>query len=288
MNLIQKIASKLGAYTVRKNGEEFTYACPRCHHVKLEINPGKKLFHCFRCNYKGTLGQILKDLNIAPGIVLVVHSIEKPAVIETQEFKIPGYECGGLNAETIKFCQGRGLSLRTFLESRWGISHDRQLKNRLIIPIIEDKVIVSYVARATNGSQPKELSGPNRSWHLYNIDEVKRDEPVVLVEGIFDCEAVRRAGFIACAIMGSSISDTQVGKLLAKAPSKIILMLDGDRAGLEGTVKAYKKLLKRTHTPVAPLLLRDWDERIDKDPDEIPTELLKELICAAVEAYQPR
>ena len=106
---------------------------------------------------------------------------------------------------------------------------------------------------------------------------MERDEPVVLVEGIFDCEAVRRAGFASCAIMGSSLSDTQVGKLLSKSPSKIILMLDGDKAGREGTVKAYKKLLLRTHTPITCIPLEDG-----VDPDDIPTDALKSLVGTAV------
>src|SRR3990167_3348276 len=271
MNLMQKIAQKLGKFTQRKAGEEFLFACPKCHHSKLEINPCKKLFHCFRCGYKGLLDQILRDLNVQPFYTFAVQSINKPVVVEQQECKIPGYTKFGMGNHVpyaiLGLLMERGVE-RTYAEqARWGVSTDHQFKGRLIIPIIEDKITVSYIARSVDKSEPKELSGPNRSWFLYNIDEVKADEPVVIVEGIFDAEAVKRAGFNAVAIMGSNISDTQVGKLLAKKPSPIFLMLDGDRAGAAGAQKMWRKLVKRAHTTVVLISLPD-----EKDPDEIPAE----------------
>lgn len=274
MNLMQTIARKLGAFTQRKAGAEYLFGCPKCHHPKLEVNPGKKLFHCFRCGYKGNMGQLLKDLSIHPES-LISKDLLRP-IIQTQlndqvEYKIPKYK-PVITMEAERYLQTRKVSD----EFRGGYSEDPSLRGRLIIPIIENGMPVCFIARAIDKSQPKELSGPNRSWFLYGIDTVKKDEPVVLVEGIFDAEAVSRAGFNAVAIMGSNISDTQIGKLLAKNPYPILLMFDGDRAGAEGTVKAYRKLLKRTHTPIKDVSLTD-----DIDPDEIPTEQLGELLRGA-------
>lgn len=278
MNLIQKIARKLGAFTTRKQGEEFQFACPRCHHTKLEINPRRKLFHCFRCGYKGTLGQILKDLNIAPYQTIPVDNIEKPVQIDSQPYNIPGFKPGAI-AYYPKFFMDRGIPLDSVVGKGWGISDDPSLiKGRLIIPIVEDNVIVSYVARkvSAHDTGPKEISGPNKSWFLYNLDEIKEGDDVFIVEGVFDCERLRRAGYKTVAVLGSNLSDIQAGKLLAKRPGVIYILFDGDQAGIAGALKAYDKFVGRGHVPLAIINMPEG-----KDPDELSNEELTRLLGKA-------
>lgn len=282
--MIQSIVRKLGAYSTRKQGEEFVFACPKCHRSKLEVNPRRKLFHCFRCDYKGTLKQILADLNIEAFSAIPVNSVEKPVEIEAQEFKIPEFYSyradgtQGMEAGLHHFLAARGIesSSDLLVQSKWGYSTNRKLYKRLIIPIIEDKKIVSYVARAYDEREPKEISGPNKSWFLYNLDEIKEGDDVFIVEGIFDAEALRRWGMKAVAILGSNVSDVQIGKLLAKRPKSITIIFDGDMAGKDATFKAAKKLTARPGPKIYCVHLPD-----DTDPDEMDETALKMLVKEA-------
>ena len=277
-NLIQKLASKLGAYTTRKRGEEVIFACPRCHREKLEVNQHRELFNCFRRGYSGTLKKILDDLNIEPWKVIEVASIKSPILVELQPITIPKFRPLLLNisygfASIYTFLKSKGISDYLAHSWGWGISDDLNLRGRLIIPILEDRLIMSYVARSVDGREPKEISGPNKSHFLYNLDGINEGDNVVLVEGIFDCEALRRLELKAAAVLGSNISDIQVGKVLAKRPKSITLVYDGDTAGREGTLKAFEKFHKRNAELIYCVWLPD-----DKDPDEMLSEDLRRMI----------
>ena len=72
--------------------------------------------------------------------------------------------------------------------------------------------------------------------------------------------------------MGSSISDIQIGKLMALRPSKVILMLDGDEAGRKATETIARKLDQRMN-PMA--IQKVWLPE-GKDPDDLTLEEYEE------------
>lgn len=277
MNLLRALTLKLGKPVVRKQGEELIFTCPRCHRDKLWTNIRKGVFHCVRCGnaglIKSLLGLPVSESDLAGrGLAYLTDPdawfLPKTAVPIASP--IPDFVIGGTGNDIIPFCQNKGISLRTYLEKGWGISGSPKLRGRLIIPIVEEGKTVSYVARSVDGRKPKEISGPNKGQYLYGIDDFPPGTDVVIVEGIFDCEAVKRAYFHSVALLGSSISDIQLGKLLSTHPTAIILMLDGDDAGRQGTRKIYKKLIARTHVPIRMVVLPEG-----KDPDDLTLEELR-------------
>lgn len=320
MNLIQRLTARLGSFTTRKRGEEYIFTCPKCRRDKLEVNPKRKLFHCFRCGYHGGLRKILRDLHIEhdvnyqddggvellfndPAAAKAVKEMLDDAINRIndaadkaahpmygganasagQEFdsiEIPGYKPlpedfrAGWPAPVFLFLQSKNLLVTDALRMKMGMSTEKRFNGRIIIPIIEDGRFVCYVARSLDGHNPvKELSGPDKGDYVYGLDEIGKDEDVFIVEGIFDAEALRRWHIKAVAILGSNITDVQVGKILAKHPASITLMFDGDVAGREATFKAATKLSARPGPNIYCVNLPD-----DTDPDEMKEAELKELI----------
>ena len=96
---------------------------------------------------------------------------------------------------------------------------------------------------------------------------------VVLTEGIWDCEKVMQAGYPAVASFGCHLSDIQLGKLLSKYPVCTYIMYDGDQAGLDGAIAAYRKIIKRCSTPVQIIRIPD-----EKDPCDLKEAGIRWLI----------
>jgi len=109
---------------------------------------------------------------------------------------------------------------------------------------------------------------------LYNYSVVKksRAEECYLVEGFFDVISLTKLGVENCvAMLGTNLSEEQI-KLLIDLKKRIIIFLDGDKAGQEATINVAVKLL-----------LREVDCEIIQnnyggDPDEICRQQEKESI----------
>jgi DNA primase len=132
----------------------------------------------------------------------------------------------------------------------WGYTEQAlSLRNRVIIPIEEGGEIVCWVARTLDGADLKELSPPvsvsNRSHYVYGLDSIEEGTKIAIVEGIFDCLKLKSYGYNAVSSMGAHISHEQVGKILAKNPSEIYIMFDGDEAGKDGAKDAFNKFFER-------------------------------------------
>jgi DNA primase len=108
------------------------------------------------------------------------------------------------------------------------------MQGRCVVPIHNSKGdLVAYAGRSIDGTEPryKFPAGFHKSLELFNLHRVKDDLSVVLVEGFFDCMKVTQAGFPCVALMGSTMSNAQEN-LLAQHFGHVIVMLDGDEAGI--------------------------------------------------------
>lgn len=114
----------------------------------------------------------------------------------------------------------------------------------------------------------------HKSSLLYNYSTVKksREEEVYLVEGFFDVISLTELGIENCvAILGTNLSEDQI-KLLANLQKKIILFLDGDKAGKEAAISSLIKLLLRE------IDCETIKGNYEEDPDEICRQHNKEYI----------
>jgi len=134
--------------------------------------------------------------------------------------------------------------------------------------------IVSFSARDLSGqAQAKYINSAETSLFaknsiLYNfsdaIDAIKKEKTVFINEGFMDVIAMYRAGKRnSVAIMGTALTKNHA-KLLNRY--KVVLMLDGDKAGISATIKSIKILLE---SGIETFVINN---ETGKDPDEILAE----------------
>lgn len=267
----KELVRKFGEYKIRGNNE-VGFDCPKCgpgrKKFHLGVNTKKKVFHCFKCHFSGGYG--------GPE-----QKAEKPAFIEravTARLK-RFTRVSDSDKRIVRYLKQRGVGLKRARKLFWGKCPDGKLLGRLVIPIKEDGEIVYYVARSVEKVGPKEISPPkDKGWLprnevVYGLDDVKKGEDVIIVEGLFDAEHLKKLGRTAVALLGSSLSDVQLGKILAKRPRQLYLMFDGDEGGIKGQESAYIKCTRRFRGNTLRVVLPEGT-----DPDELTNEQLNELI----------
>ena len=277
MTVYRTLLQKLGQYKTRKQGQEFIFSCPKCKRLKFEVNFKKRLFNCFRCGWSGGIYQLYGYFKLSSSKFQPILTKSNP--IETKEITIPKYmDTSHFSWKERKYLFDRGLDFQRTYDLKWGLSSDPKYRNRVMIPIIEDGKIVCYTARAVlPAMNPKELfpkaEVANKSHFLYNYDGISARDEVIVVEGIFDCEHLVKLGHKSVAILGSKISETQIGKLLGKKPLSVTLMFDGDSAGIKGQIEAYASISKRYSGHVYMCKLP-----FERDPDELTKDEIETLL----------
>ena len=149
-------------------------------------------------------------------------------------------------------------------------------RERIIFPIVnEHGNVVGFSGRTyidkEDDDGPKYINSPQtivftKSNVLYNmnnaINEIKKNNRVVLFEGYMDVIAAYRAGIKeSVASMGTSLTVDQV-RLIKKYTNNITICYDGDPAGVEATERAIK-LFEQAHMEIKIVLLPD-----KLDPDD--------------------
>lgn len=105
--------------------------------------------------------------------------------------------------------------------------------HRIVTPIVENKTMVGMEGRSYTGAKPKVLYPRNSSVDtLLNIDNLDRNEPLILAEGVFHLPTMFKLGYrnISC-IFGASVSNRQLR--LLREFREIWYFPDNDNAGME-------------------------------------------------------
>lgn len=285
MNLIlRELIKKFGTYHLRK-GSEYAFKCPCCRDNKyrMDVNLKHRVFYCFHCSMGGPLSKLIDEVQRFTEDTARLKS--NPIILANKAIEPPKGFMYFYNSQDkppqifMDYFLKRRLSWALDLGGgSWGFCRGNySMLNRLIIPIYEDKKLVCWLARAVDESKPKELSPSseisNKSHFFYGLDQVVEGDRVILVEGVFDCVRLLGYGHKAIASLGSNLSDIQVGKLLAKRPSQVIVLYDGDLAGREGARKAAIKLIKRGCPKVREIRLSEG-----VDPDQLTYEEAQEIL----------
>lgn len=149
----------------------------------------------------------------------------------------------------------RGVSSETLALFKGGITRAGKMKNRYVFPIINDKEeIVGFSGRDFTGQSKikwKHL-GDKSNWcypAFLNIEILKENREVYLVESIGDCLAMWEAGIKNTIVtFGLEISTSILNLLLKIDPNKIYISFNNDieknNAGNKASEKAQNKLLR--------------------------------------------
>jgi len=123
---------------------------------------------------------------------------------------------------------------------------------RVVVPVYDDgyRFAMGYTKRAVYPEQkPKWLhsDGFNVDCSLYNFwfsrNEIKKTKTAIIVEGPGDVWRLEENGIHnSVAIFKNSISEQQINKLLNTEIMSLVVLLDNDPAGMEGTKQIYQEL----------------------------------------------
>lgn len=248
-NEVKNLFQNYGIHTHTDSGNEVTIYCP-FHQNKntpsFYINKKTGLWQCFNpsCGKKGNFRQLYrqitgkaygKNTNLDPAALKKELENSLRPVIADQEITIDtlvvDYDSEDAKKKFISFIE-RGLNIKTLQYFDVCFS---EAKSRVVIPVRNASYkIVGLIGRATSTDQePRYLynTGFKRAVVLFNIQNAKNYDSVIVVEGSVDAMKVHQAGFPnVVATLGAQVSVQQV-KLLKKYFDKIIIFSDNDDAG---------------------------------------------------------
>lgn len=182
-----------------------------------------------------------------------------------------------------------GYSVKSLLASGLVCEKDNRLfdrfRGRIIFPILNEKGrVIGFNGRVLGEFKPKYLNTPetllfDKGRLFYGMQNLKKDQPIVLCEGNFDVIACTKSGVKnVVATLGTSLSEHHID-LIKSYTDTLYLMYDSDTAGQNATKKALSKWQEI-------LTIKVVDLAPYKDPDEALRngESLMRLVKSALSA----
>lgn len=230
-----------------ESGKEATLYCPfhkNTHSPAFYINLKTGLWQCFNpsCDRKGNFRQLYKHIT---GKAYGRENVVDPVNLQYQlEISLNPVKVEELTTDSIKIDYNsdefnllqplieRGLTKETLSYLEIGFS---KVKDRIVIPVRDTRYnVVGLIGRAIHDWQdPRYLynKGFKRADILFNIQNAKKFDECIVVEGSLDCAKVIQAGYKNCvATLGAKVSPNQ-SSMLRKWFDKIIIFSDRDDAG---------------------------------------------------------
>jgi len=238
----------LGDYRI--SSSEFLFHCPFCNHHKrkMSLNFGVNAYKCWVCDSRGkniyrivrqfgTYQQRQKwldldgrlDLSEFDKMFMELNDDEEeqttdlpPEFISLNNKKLPRH-----SKRPLQYLHSRGLSKKDLLYWKIGYCNEGLYSGRIIIPSFNNKGDCNYyISRSYVGHKRKYLNPPLDKDIVFNELYVDWDEPIVLVEGVFDAIVV---GQNAIPILGSTLrQESKLFQAIVIHDSPVYLALDED------------------------------------------------------------
>ena len=241
VTLLEKVLMK--SYQM-KNGEH-AFHCPFCNHhkKKLQVNLETQKWHCWVCNKGGhKIGILLRKLNAPKQIISEVLKIlgdykgVKHEKDEKTEYNVSLPQCykplwekseDPLYKNAIHYLKKRGIEGIDILRYSMGYCSSNGYSNRIIIPSYDGEGKLNYfIARDMFPNSKFKYKNPPMSKDTVCFEMfINWNEPIVLVEGVFDAIAIRNN---AIPLLGKFPSKTLVKRLVEKQVKTIYVALDED------------------------------------------------------------
>ena len=249
MNDKRKIVTDiLGSY--RRAGDEHLYHCPFCKHhkKKMSVNFSINSFKCWDCDARGkNIYRLVRkfgnyqqrqkylelqgrlDLSEFDSFFNEMNDIEEKQIIDLPpEFvslcnrRLPLRSQGAL-----AYLKARGVSKQDILKWKIGYCSQGRYGGRILIPSFNSDGDCNYfIARSYVGHGRRYLNPPCGRDIIFNELNIDWDEPVVLVEGVFDAIVV---GDNSIPILGSTLrEDSKLFQALAIHDTPVYIALDPD------------------------------------------------------------
>ena len=238
----------LGSY--RRVGNEHLYHCPYCghHKKKMSVNFVLNAFKCWVCDTRGkniyrmvrkfgNYNQRQKFLELQGRLDLTefdnlfkeLNNEEEEQVVDLpKEFiSLCNKRLPISSQRPLAYLKSRGISKRDIQLWKIGYCNEGRYGGRIIIPSFNNNGDCNYfIARSFVGHNRKYLNPPCGRDIIFNELMIDWDEPVVLVEGVFDAIV---AGENSVPILGSTLrKESKLFQALAINDAQVYMALDDD------------------------------------------------------------
>lgn len=269
------LKDKFGA---KLKGSEANFECPKCKHQSFYFNIHKKVGVCFRagCGWTPTLKELQEYVqagNLQFQDSLIWQEPERKVIELPQDSRLI---IDSVENNQIKFNDRQALdylmnrNIPPLLIYRYRIHSNYE---RVILPVYNNGVLVSYVARHfrgdSNGMRYLYPSGARHSETFLGWIECKQWERITLIENSFVSLALRDLNVTTN--FGSNLGESQIEKLVNSKIKSVVLLWD---AGAEPKADKAVQKLRRLGIPSALV-------RINGQPDNYPKQRIKEIIDLA-------
>lgn len=223
---------------------ELVTMCP--FHKETEasffINLKKKVYHCFSCDAKGTIEELIihqRKVGFFKARELLREwgGVDKEIQVTentTVESDLELYQKNGWE----EYLKGRGFDTKK--ARKYGIRYYLD-EHAIVFPIRDNNFkLVGFKFRKIEEKKFWYSKGINKNNYLYGEVYLKNNKEVILVEGELDAIKINQFGNNAVALLGRELSEKHE-ELLIKY-DKVILCLDNDRVGRQSTKKILIKL----------------------------------------------
>lgn len=252
-----QIASVIRSLSIKieyETSNDFICFCPfhdNTHSASFSVSKVTGQYICFNpsCESRGSLVFLVKSLKKLSELGAKMHidrldkgedsDIEKQILLNLEPNKLTEFspemierlykDFAGSPAEKYMIEQ-RGFTKETLEHFKVGFS---LAQNYVTIPVFDaDNMPLGFVGRSIVGKEFKNSSGLPKSKTLFNINNAKKHESVIVCEATFDAMRIHQAGYPnVVALIGGSLSDTQKA-LFKRYFSRVIIMTDDDKKKL--------------------------------------------------------
>ena len=245
LTVINILDTALGVGSSLK-GNEQAHHCPFCNHhkKKLQINLDTQRWHCWVCDSKGRSVQSLlrklnvdiRDLNRLKDIygeedyTLVekdeyVAKLQLPSEFKQLHFKPKGFQPEYNQA--LNYLKERGITQADIVKYNIGYCSEGLYFGRIIVPSYDENGDLNYfIARSYYKEERMKYKNPpvNRDVIVFE-NQINWNEPITLVEGVFDSFSVKRN---CIPLLGKFLLSKLKNKIIEKGVKDITILLDSD------------------------------------------------------------
>ena len=281
----------------------------------FSMSMSRGIFYCFSCTASGSLKDFLKGIGVPPYEVGTLYApliermrLNAPPPKSVHKFDPHSNELLPENLLGLfDYCpiRLRDVGFQEQTLQHFDIGYDFY-HNRITFPLRDvDGQLVGISGRRTEGDGPrfKIYKEEYKVWGLPARQQVDRgvllwnihragpeciltQRPIILVEGFKACMWVWQAGFTnVVALLGNRVTVEQKW-MLDHLGVPVILMLDGDEAGREGTVRSGLTLAKSMSVKVT--RLPEHEQPNDLTVEQLNRQLDDSTIFQLWLAKQPR
>jgi len=242
------ITDILGSY--RRLGNEHLYHCPYCghHKKKMSVNFVLNAFKCWVCDTRGkniyrmvrkfgNYNQRQKFLELQGRLDLSEfdnlfkelndEEVEQTVDLPKEFISLCNKRLPISSQRPLSYLKSRGISKRDIQLWKIGYCPQGRYGGRVIIPSFNSGGDINYfISRSYVGHQRKYLNPSASKDFIFNELYIDWDEPVILVEGVFDAIV---AGTNAIPILGSTLrKESKLFQALAINDAQVYMALDDD------------------------------------------------------------